>query len=82
MHMVLFRTRANSRMTTSHNEPVMCCGYSEEFRQVVSCSEGSVSEEFSFATMITIYNRNMRFVPALQYKAKMLLISGCESLGL
>ncbi len=27
----------------SHKEPVLCCGYSEEFRQVVSCSEGSVS---------------------------------------
>uniref|UniRef100_A0A672Q753 WD40 repeat domain 95 n=1 Tax=Sinocyclocheilus grahami TaxID=75366 RepID=A0A672Q753_SINGR len=25
----------------SHKEPVLCCGYSEEFRQVVSCSEGS-----------------------------------------
>ncbi|XDV32103.1 hypothetical protein PO909_002992 [Leuciscus waleckii] len=27
----------------SHEEPVLCCGYSEEFRQVVSCSKGSVS---------------------------------------
>lgn len=25
----------------------MCCGYSEEFRQVVSCTEGSVSKELS-----------------------------------
>lgn len=26
----------------SHEEPVLCCGYSEAFKQVVSCSEGSV----------------------------------------
>ncbi|XP_022524525.2 WD repeat-containing protein on Y chromosome isoform X1 [Astyanax mexicanus] len=28
--------------TTSHKEAVLCCGYSAGFRQVVSCSEGSV----------------------------------------
>ncbi|KAG7243082.1 hypothetical protein INR49_016457 [Caranx melampygus] len=37
-----------SRLTVSHNEPVMCCGYSEEFRQVVSCSEGSVVKVWDF----------------------------------
>uniref|UniRef100_A0A3B4WQR1 WD repeat-containing protein 49-like n=1 Tax=Seriola lalandi dorsalis TaxID=1841481 RepID=A0A3B4WQR1_SERLL len=37
-----------SRLTVSHNEPVMCCGYSEEFRQVVSCTEGSVVKVWDF----------------------------------
>ncbi|XP_062873393.1 WD repeat-containing protein 64 [Trichomycterus rosablanca] len=27
---------------TSHKEPVLCCGYSREFQQVVSCTEASV----------------------------------------
>nr|XP_019943615.1 PREDICTED: WD repeat-containing protein 49-like [Paralichthys olivaceus] len=36
------RPQICSRLTVSHNEPVTCCGYSEEFRQVVSCTEGSV----------------------------------------
>ncbi|XP_072433361.1 cilia- and flagella-associated protein 337 [Chiloscyllium punctatum] len=27
----------------SHNEPALCCKYSHEFRQVISCSEGSIS---------------------------------------
>uniref|UniRef100_A0A3P9I618 WD40 repeat domain 95 n=1 Tax=Oryzias latipes TaxID=8090 RepID=A0A3P9I618_ORYLA len=30
------------RLTESHNEPVLCCCYSEEFRQVLSCGEGSL----------------------------------------
>ncbi|XP_055052839.2 cilia- and flagella-associated protein 337 isoform X1 [Misgurnus anguillicaudatus] len=34
----------------SHSEPVMCCGYSEEFRQVVSCSEGSVVKVWDLDT--------------------------------
>ncbi|XP_076002332.1 cilia- and flagella-associated protein 337 [Genypterus blacodes] len=37
-------------MTVSHNEPVMCCGFSKEFRQVVSCSEGSVVKVWDFDT--------------------------------
>uniref|UniRef100_UPI0037E8F30F cilia- and flagella-associated protein 337 n=1 Tax=Semicossyphus pulcher TaxID=241346 RepID=UPI0037E8F30F len=36
------RPQLHSRLTVSHNEPVTCCGYSEEFHQVVSCTEGSV----------------------------------------
>ena len=38
------RPRLHSCLSESHNEAVMCCGYSEEFRQVVSCSDGSVSK--------------------------------------
>ncbi|KAM7412808.1 hypothetical protein PAMA_020269 [Pampus argenteus] len=38
------------RLNVSHNEPVMCCGYSEEFRQVVSCTEGSVVKVWDFDT--------------------------------
>lgn len=41
------RLRICGGLTVSHNEPVMCCGFSEEFRQVVSCCEGSVSKEQS-----------------------------------
>uniref|UniRef100_A0A3Q1IFA4 WD40 repeat domain 95 n=1 Tax=Anabas testudineus TaxID=64144 RepID=A0A3Q1IFA4_ANATE len=39
-----------SRLTVSHNEPVMCCGYSEEFRQVVSCTERSVVKVWDLDT--------------------------------
>lgn len=38
------RPQFRSRLAVSHNEPVICCGYSEEFRQVVSCTERSVSK--------------------------------------
>ncbi|XP_051719029.1 WD repeat-containing protein 64 [Ctenopharyngodon idella] len=34
----------------SHEEPVLCCGYSEEFKQVVSCSEGSVVKVWDVET--------------------------------
>ncbi|XP_075330688.1 cilia- and flagella-associated protein 337 [Odontesthes bonariensis] len=44
------RPRLHSRLTFSHNEPVLCCGYSEEFRQVVSCSEGAVVKVWDFDT--------------------------------
>uniref|UniRef100_H2LG37 WD40 repeat domain 95 n=1 Tax=Oryzias latipes TaxID=8090 RepID=H2LG37_ORYLA len=38
------------RLTESHNEPVLCCCYSEEFRQVVSCGEGSVLKVWDLDT--------------------------------
>uniref|UniRef100_A0A3B5ACJ7 WD40 repeat domain 95 n=1 Tax=Stegastes partitus TaxID=144197 RepID=A0A3B5ACJ7_9TELE len=44
------KPRLHSRLMASHNEPVMCCGFSEEFRQVVSCSEGSVVRVWDFDT--------------------------------
>ncbi|XP_049432645.1 WD repeat-containing protein on Y chromosome [Epinephelus fuscoguttatus] len=44
------RPRLHRRLNVSHNEPVMCCGYSEEFRQVVSCTEGSVVKVWDFDT--------------------------------
>ncbi|XP_031719292.1 WD repeat-containing protein 49 [Anarrhichthys ocellatus] len=44
------RPQLHSRLTVSHNEIVMCCGYSEEFRQVVSCTEGSVVKVWDFDT--------------------------------
>ncbi|XP_029373499.1 WD repeat-containing protein on Y chromosome-like [Echeneis naucrates] len=37
-------------LTESHDEPVTCCGYSEEFRRVVSCTEGSVVKVWDFDT--------------------------------
>ncbi|XP_071379688.1 cilia- and flagella-associated protein 337 [Centroberyx affinis] len=42
------RPQLHSHLIVSHNEPVMCCGYSEEFRQVVSCTEGSVVKVWDF----------------------------------
>ncbi|XP_026232153.1 WD repeat-containing protein 64 [Anabas testudineus] len=44
------RPQFRSRLTVSHNEPVMCCGYSEEFRQVVSCTERSVVKVWDLDT--------------------------------
>ncbi|XP_029964567.1 WD repeat-containing protein 49 [Salarias fasciatus] len=40
--------RLHSRLTVSHNEAVTCCGFSQEFRQVVSCTEGSVVKVWDF----------------------------------
>uniref|UniRef100_I3JDI0 WD40 repeat domain 95 n=1 Tax=Oreochromis niloticus TaxID=8128 RepID=I3JDI0_ORENI len=44
------RQRLHRHFTVSHNEPVSCCGYSKEFRQVVSCTEGSVVRVWDFDT--------------------------------
>ncbi|XP_036392841.1 WD repeat-containing protein on Y chromosome [Megalops cyprinoides] len=46
------RTRAQPQghLTVSHREPVLCCGYSGAFRQVVSCTEGSVVKVWDFDT--------------------------------
>ncbi|XP_078077577.1 cilia- and flagella-associated protein 337 [Mustelus asterias] len=35
---------------SSHNEPVLCCKYSNEFRQVTTCSEGSVIKVWDLDT--------------------------------
>ncbi|XP_069496353.1 cilia- and flagella-associated protein 337-like isoform X2 [Ambystoma mexicanum] len=37
-------------LVISHKEPVLCCKYNKEFRQVVSCSEGSVVKVWDFET--------------------------------
>ncbi|XP_038674997.1 WD repeat-containing protein on Y chromosome isoform X2 [Scyliorhinus canicula] len=34
----------------SHTEPVLCCKYSDEFRQVITCSEGSVIKVWDLDT--------------------------------
>ncbi|XP_047248313.1 WD repeat-containing protein 49 [Girardinichthys multiradiatus] len=47
---LMLRSKRHSRITISHDEAVMCCGYSKEFRQVVSCSEGSVVKVWDFDT--------------------------------
>uniref|UniRef100_A0A8C4ZBL7 WD40 repeat domain 95 n=1 Tax=Gadus morhua TaxID=8049 RepID=A0A8C4ZBL7_GADMO len=51
-HMCLLslKTRIPGHVIASHGEPVMCCGYSEQLRQVVSCSEGSVIKVWDFDT--------------------------------
>ncbi|XP_075053776.1 cilia- and flagella-associated protein 337-like [Mixophyes fleayi] len=35
-------------LDTSHKEPVLCCKYNKAFRQVVTCSEGSVVRVWDF----------------------------------
>ncbi|XP_064158391.1 WD repeat-containing protein on Y chromosome [Anguilla rostrata] len=52
MALLPLRTRAQSlgHTVVSHKEPVLCSGYSEAFRQVVSCSEGSVVKVWDFDT--------------------------------
>ncbi|KAI1893585.1 hypothetical protein AGOR_G00125240 [Albula goreensis] len=52
MALLPLRTRAQprGRLIVSHREPVLCCGYSESFRQVVSCTEGSVVKVWDFDT--------------------------------
>ncbi|CAL8347862.1 unnamed protein product [Arctogadus glacialis] len=44
------RRRIPGHVIASHGEPVMCCGYSEQLRQVVSCSEGSVIKVWNIDT--------------------------------
>ncbi|KAK6297094.1 hypothetical protein J4Q44_G00332360 [Coregonus suidteri] len=44
------RPQPQGHLIVSHKEPVLCCGYSHEFRQVVSCTEGSVVKVWDFDT--------------------------------
>ncbi|XP_063807759.1 WD repeat-containing protein on Y chromosome-like isoform X2 [Pseudophryne corroboree] len=41
---------AQPHLDTSHKEPVLCCKYNKTFRQVVTCSEGSVIKVWDFET--------------------------------
>ncbi|PWA28004.1 hypothetical protein CCH79_00012149, partial [Gambusia affinis] len=47
---LMLRPKPHSRISVSHDEAVMCCGYSEEFRQVVSCSKEAVVKVWDFDT--------------------------------
>ncbi|KAG2456686.1 B3GLT glucosyltransferase, partial [Polypterus senegalus] len=38
---ISFRPQPQPHLIVSHKEPVLCCRYNNEFRQVVSCTEGS-----------------------------------------
>ncbi|KPP77366.1 WD repeat-containing protein 64-like [Scleropages formosus] len=44
-----------SRLVVSHREPVLCCRYSEVFRQVVSGSEGSVVKVWDIDTGMQVF---------------------------
>ncbi|XP_048453872.1 WD repeat-containing protein on Y chromosome-like [Rhincodon typus] len=44
------RPQAKPDHVCSHNEPALCCKYSHEFRQVISCSEGSVVKVWDLDT--------------------------------
>uniref|UniRef100_A0A673JCJ9 WD40 repeat domain 95 n=1 Tax=Sinocyclocheilus rhinocerous TaxID=307959 RepID=A0A673JCJ9_9TELE len=49
------RPQPKGNQIVSHKEPVLCCGYSEEFRQVVSCSEGSVVKVWDVETGAQVF---------------------------
>ncbi|KAM8975945.1 cilia- and flagella-associated protein 337-like [Pelodytes ibericus] len=42
----------------SHKEPVLCCKYNKDFRQVVTCSEGSVVKVWDFETGKQVFEFN------------------------
>ncbi|XP_053729182.1 WD repeat-containing protein 64 [Synchiropus splendidus] len=44
------RPRRHRNVIVSHDAPVTCCGYSQEFRQVVSCTEDSVVKVWDIDT--------------------------------
>lgn len=56
------RPRLHSRLTVSHDETVMCCGYSQEFRQVVSCTERSVSKLVLYNLTSPLYNESGQII--------------------
>ncbi|XP_041796837.1 WD repeat-containing protein on Y chromosome [Chelmon rostratus] len=68
------RPRLHSRLTVSHNEPVMCCGYSEEFRQVVSCAGGSVVKVWDFDTGRQVFEfgggRDLSVITCMTFDSK------------
>ena len=41
--LVYFRPVLHADIVISHKEPVTCCMYNPSFKQVVTCSESSVS---------------------------------------
>lgn len=47
---VKLKSIAQPHLDTSHKEPVLCCKYNKAFRQVVTCSEGSVVRIWDFET--------------------------------
>lgn len=78
------RQRLHHHFTVSHNEPVLCCGYSKEFRQVVSCTEGSVSKLLlcNMCPLKHITHHHIRYSENQVFnKPELLLVLGCESLG-
>lgn len=73
------RTRIRSGLAVSHNEPVTCCGFSQEFRQVVSCCEGSVSKStILFHAGRVLFSASYLFTKASDFR---LLKSGTLTLG-
>ncbi|XP_051521458.1 WD repeat-containing protein on Y chromosome [Myxocyprinus asiaticus] len=49
------KTQPKGNHIVSHKEPVLCCGYSVEFRQVVSCSLGSVIKVWDIDTGAQVF---------------------------
>uniref|UniRef100_A0A3Q2PCS4 WD repeat-containing protein on Y chromosome-like n=1 Tax=Fundulus heteroclitus TaxID=8078 RepID=A0A3Q2PCS4_FUNHE len=76
----LMLPRRHSRITVSHDEAVMCCGYSEELRQVVSCSEGSVVKVWDFETGRHIFEFNatpdLNTITCMTFDIKGRLVTG------
>uniref|UniRef100_A0A3Q2UUN8 WD40 repeat domain 95 n=1 Tax=Haplochromis burtoni TaxID=8153 RepID=A0A3Q2UUN8_HAPBU len=72
--------RLHRHFTVSHNEPVLCCGYSKEFRQVVSCTEGSVVRIWDFDTGCQLFefggSHELSSITCLTFDPKGRLVTG------
>ncbi|XP_033866082.3 WD repeat-containing protein 64-like [Acipenser ruthenus] len=44
------KPQTQPHLIVSHKEPVLCCAYNKEFKQVVSCTEGSVVKVWDYET--------------------------------
>ena len=42
----------NADMVVSHKEPVTCCRYNPEFKQVITCCSGSVRRQCCICVFI------------------------------
>uniref|UniRef100_A0A3B3R441 WD40 repeat domain 95 n=1 Tax=Paramormyrops kingsleyae TaxID=1676925 RepID=A0A3B3R441_9TELE len=67
-------------LVMSHREPVLCCGYSEELHQVVSCSEQSVVKVWDCDTGTQVFEfgnaHGFSAISCLTFDSKGRLITG------
>ncbi|XP_053561542.1 WD repeat-containing protein 64-like [Bombina bombina] len=55
---LMLKSAAQPHLDLTHSEPVLCCKYNKTFRQVVSCSEGSVVKVWDFDTGKPVFEFN------------------------
>ncbi|XP_068123133.1 cilia- and flagella-associated protein 337-like [Hyperolius riggenbachi] len=55
---IRLKSIAQPYLDTSHKEPVLCCKYNKTFRQVVTCSEGSMVRVWDFETGKQVFEFN------------------------